>query len=251
MVVTALMNAVVADGESDGDGDGDGDGHGHGHARALLRSASIRRMEDLRAGDQVLVMDETAGVVRTDRVSINLHLQDTGAEYGGVTFHHGKGQLSVTDEHVVILNGLPAPTHSARMGDRLRVVEWCSGGTTDTKGAKSHVVTIEHPQSIRCTGMTTAVTVTVAGISRWKGGIINPITHSGRILAATATSVVSAAAGQPAGAGAVFAGFTLATTVIDSPGQVQLVVTAAPSFLKLGSLLFPAQFQRSALVEES
>jgi hypothetical protein len=223
-------------------------------------------MEDLRAGDQVFVLDEITGAIRADRISINLHLQDTGADYGGVTLHHGKGQLSVTDAHVVILNGRPAPAHSARKGDQLEVVEaaeWCGGGGTNgSKGTKPRALTTEQSKLTCMRQMRMAiVTVAVTGISRWKGGIINPLTHSGRILAATTTSVASSAlaadaadaAGQALGAGgdATFAGFTLATTVIDSPGQVQLAVTASPSFLKLGSLLFPDQFQGSVLVERS
>jgi hypothetical protein len=43
--------------------------------------------------------------------------------------------------------------------------------------------------------------------------------------------------------------FTLATTVINSPGNAALLLVSMPSFLKGASLMFPAEFQQSEHLE--
>jgi hypothetical protein len=180
----------------------------------------IRLMQDLRAGDKVMVMDERTGQVSIDRVSINLHLKDSSVSYNGITLHHEFGHLSVTDGHVVMINGVPMPAREAKLGDALQLVD-----ASDMRAGKS-------------------ISAQVTRISRWQGGIINPLTHSGRILAGPVA--VNSTFTPPYGGV-----FTAAATVIDSPYHVQLLVTSLPGLLKLASILFPSQLQRSALVERS
>ena len=83
----------------------------------VLLGAEKRLMVDLRAGDMVLAMDETTGRVYLDRVSINLHTRAGGGGDGGDGGYHGKGwgqegvtlvhshgEVSVTGNHVVLLD---------------------------------------------------------------------------------------------------------------------------------------------------
>lgn len=182
---------------------------------SLLGRAQVRMMRDLRAGDEVLTADERTGEIRTDRVSLNLHLQDTSVAYAGVTLYHASGHISVTLSHMIILNGRPTAARHAKVGDLLQVHH--------VSGA---VISLPALRSAR-----------ILQVSRWQGGIINPLTDSGRILAgpiAGKTNITS---------------FVLATTVLESPHNVQLLVTSMPSLLKLGSRAFPKQLQRSSVVE--
>jgi hypothetical protein len=167
-----------------------------------------------------MVMDERTGQVSIDRVSINLHLKDSSVSYNGITLHHEFGHLSVTDGHVVMINGVPMPAREAKLGDALQLVD-----ASDMRAGRT-------------------VSAQVTRISRWQGGIINPLTHSGRILAGPVA--VNSTFTPPYGGV-----FTAAATVIDSPYHVQLLVTSLPGLLKLASILFPSQLQRSALVERS
>jgi len=181
----------------------------------LLDGAVVRPMKDLRTGDRVLVLDKDSGQVRVDRVSINLHVSDERQTYYGVTLHYAMGQLSVTDKHMVDINGQPRPAHSARPGDILRVID------LDSDNGSSKVVSVP-----------------IMLISRWEGGIINPLTHGGYILAGTNSIKTSPGVG-----------FALAATVVDSPHNVLLTVATLPSTLKLSSLIFPEQLQASGFVE--
>lgn len=187
-------------------------------------------MASLVAGDRVLVMDEETGGVRVDRVSVNLHAREPeGAEHDGVALHYrlldGEGEgadrvLELTASHVVFANGVPVAAEAVRVGDTLTV----------------HV----HAASASA-GTATAV---VTRLGTWRGGITNPLTHTGRILAGS-TTTTSSSTGINAGGKT----FVAATTVLDSPLQVQLAICWMPNLLKAGSVLFPKQFQASEAVE--
>jgi len=93
----------------------------------------------------------------------------------------------------------------------------------------------------------------VTAVGAWRGGIINPLTHSGRILAgapsapASASPSASSAASVPPSA----LSFALTTTVFHSPGGSLLHMATMPSFFKLGSLLFPTEIQASRVIESA
>jgi len=101
----------------------------------------------------------------------------------------------------------------------------------------------------------------VSRISRWRGGIINPLTHSGRVLAANpaANSRSSSPTADPSGKPKVTQvvqvhavpakAFILASTVFASPGNALKTMASMPSLFKLGSILFPNQLQESIVVE--
>jgi len=179
-------------------------------------TTTVRRMDSLAAGDRVLVVDEVTGEVAVDRVSINLHLRDTRKDYTGVTLHYtnaegtANGELSLTRPHVVMVNGRAEAAGKVQVGDTMTVVH--------------------HPSS-------SPVPVRVTRIGTWKGGIVNPLTHTGRILAGATHNK--------------YPTFALATTVLDSPHQVQLTLVSMPSVLKIGSWLFPAQLQQSQMAEDA
>merc|ERR1719198_2411928 len=179
----------------------------------LMAGSEVRSMESLRAGDKVLVADPLTGEVYVDRVSINLHVRDTFT-HSGVTLTHTNGEVSVTDEHMMLLaDGTVVAANNIKVGDMMLQLDRSSISTSDLSAVR------------------------VIAISRWEGGIINPLTHSGRILAG--------------GAAGDSGSFVLATTVFASPGGVLLTMATMPSFFKLGSLLFPEQLQDSRLVEWS
>jgi len=175
-----------------------------------------KRMAALAAGDEVLVVDEATGVQYFDRVSINLHTRDNTQDHEGVTLHYdGGNQLSVTHTHLLVANGKAVPAHNVKVGDTMTVVKLMTGGSTSN-----------------------ASTVTITHVEPWTGGIINPITHTGRILA-----------GAGASDGISGSTFVLATTTLESPLNVQLTLVSLPSVMKLGSLMFPRQLQDSHIVE--
>lgn len=127
----------------------------------------------------------------------------------------------MTDEHMMLLaDGTPVAAQDIKVGDTMLVL-----------GASS--------------APTSASRVKVTAIGRWKGGIINPLTHSGTILASSPSRAEFAGAGV----GHTSTSFVLATTVFASPGDALLTMTRMPSFFKLGSFLFPRQLQDSRLVE--
>jgi len=190
--------------------------------RSIMASAVPRPMALLRAGDKVLVSDPETGRVYADRVSINLHTRDRSQAHTGVVLRHEKGVVSVTDDHLMLVarNGEAGGRSDAIVpAGRLKVGDELIQAGTD------------HASK-------------VLEITRWRGGIINPLTHSGRILAAAATpsSAPGSAAPDPAS-------FVLATTFLASPGNVLGTLVVVPSFFKLGSLLFPQQLQDSATID--
>merc|ERR1711990_1026743 len=177
------------------------------------------RMADLRAGDRVLALDIPTGRLYVDYVSFNLHVKDTSSEHTGVTLHHAQGQLSVTLHHVVIISGRPLAAHGAKPGDLLQIIELVDKGRL--KNVKSAPIT---------------------RISRWQGGIINTLTGSGYVLAGSAHANISES-------GSAVQAFAAATTVIDSPHHVQLLLTEMPTLLKLASAWYPRRFQQSDAIE--
>jgi len=197
-----------------------------------------RRMDELKAGDRVLVMDETTGELSVDRVSINLHLRDARKDYEGVTLHYSsgkaevgdsvsdvRGELSLTPNHVLVANGRAVPAARVKVGDVMTVVT--------------------HPVSSSSSSHPLSVPVRVTRVGAWTGGIINPLTHTGRILAGASGLV------EQDDKKLSRSSFALATSVLESPHQVQFTLVSMPSVLKAASFLFPVQFQQSELVESA
>lgn len=186
-------------------------------------------MASLVAGDRVLVMDEETGGVRVDRVSVNLHTREPeGAEHDGVALHYrlleGEGEgadrlLELTASHVVFANGVPVAAEAVHVGDTLTVHVYAASASSGT------------------------ATAVVTRVGTWRGEITNPLTHTGRILAGSSSTT------SRTGSNADGKTFVAATTVLDSPLQVQLAICWMPNLLKAGSVLFPEQFQASEAVE--
>lgn len=127
--------------------------HGDGRARsAAMRAGELVRMEALRAGDHVLSVD-AAGSLHADRVFINAHLDDDRATAPFLTLHYPGGALSITVGHTAWVEGRGlVSAHALSVGDGLRL--------------RSGVRTVER-------------------ITQSSGRIINPVTVSGYILAAS------------------------------------------------------------------
>lgn len=88
-------------------------------------------------------------------------------------------------------------------------------------------------------------------IEPWQGGIINPLTRSGRILAGHSYRRSSSSGSGSGDGDSERLRFVVATTVFDSPHQALYTMATMPSFFKLGSFLFPQQLQASSVVHAS
>jgi hypothetical protein len=268
---------ATADATTRSEGECDGEREVEEEARLIARSRVVR-MASLRSGDQVLAMDERTGRVFVDRVSINLHIgadsfgrrvvrsanapgarasvmsPDGNGNQEGVTIRHDRGEVSVTSDHVVLVDGAFIAAGEARVGQIVSVVVPSAGGGVAVK-AKARILEI----------------------TEWTAGVVSPLTHSGRILAgglwqhhrharthmqqrySAINRGISNSSSNDNGSGTTersrvsvdaFA-FTLVSTALSSPGNVQLLLIAMPSAMKLASVLFPAQVQRSFVVEQA
>jgi len=157
-----------------------------------------------------------------------LHLRDESKRYSGVRLTHKHGSLDLTPDHMVFVNGRPTAASNAKAGDLLQVLILRSGSSS-------------------------TITTPITSVSSWQGGIINPITNSGRILAgaplAPAPDKGSEGTAEGGDVGVRGSSFTLATTVINSPGNAALLLVSMPSFLKGASLMYPAEVQQSEHIE--
>mmetsp|Transcript_32569 Transcript_32569/g.71466 ORF Transcript_32569/g.71466 Transcript_32569/m.71466 type:complete len:394 (+) Transcript_32569:66-1247(+) len=116
-------------------------------------------MSSLRAGD--LVLSQSAAEPSISRVIVNQHVE---SDHTSVLMHmkHSKGSLSVTADHVVLVDGEFMPARVVKAGSKLALAD---GGHVE----------VEH-------------------VARSRGGIINPITSDGKILAAGPTGLPVVAA---------------------------------------------------------
>jgi len=173
---------------------------------------------DLRGGDKVLAIDPRTGKVFVDRVSVNLHLHDERSDNRGVTLHlDGGSSVSVTDHHSMLMADTrtlkSVPAHQLKVGDRIPVTR------TNTAGA-------------RIQNTKTAV-LPIIRVERWRGGIINPLTHSGLILVVSSSGDI-----------------VITTTVLHATHSLQRTLIALPfTVLKLASWLFPVRIQQSEFIQ--
>jgi len=131
--------------------------------------------------------------------------------YPMLTFSHSLGNITVTPNHVLVLADGTMLSASS-----VRVGQRMRA-LTDSGSARAEVeVSVQH-------------------ISATSRQIINPLTHGATILAA-------GSAHEPA---------VLATTVLQSPDNVQVTIVRMPSLFKLNSWLFPEQMQASQRIEDS
>ncbi|KAG1666190.1 hypothetical protein FOA52_012037 [Chlamydomonas sp. UWO 241] len=155
-------------------------------------------MSKLRAGDRVLSMD-ASGAVFTDRVVRNQHVGDTSTNHILLQLRHSTGMLEVTPEHAVYVDGAFMAASSARIGGRM--------------------------------SMASGKEATITAITRTTGGIINPITASGTILAGADGAAV------------------LAGSMPFFAGNYGMRLVALPGPWKMVSALMPDAFQASLLLE--
>jgi hypothetical protein len=121
--------------------------------------------------------------------------------------------MLVADSHT--LKSVPA--HQLQVGDRIPI--------TRTKTAGAHIQDTK-----------TAV-LPITRVERWRGGIINPLTHSGLIL-------VVSSSGEHI--------IIITTTVLHATHSLQRTLIALPvTVLKLASWLFPVRFQQSGFIQRA
>ena len=126
---------------------------GSSTAAAAGAGAAVRvPMTSLLAGDYVLTVAED-GMPAFARVLFNQH-REAVATSALLTIHHEGGSISLTPDHVVEIDGVLTAAREARAGSRLR-------------GAMSNLAALE-----------------VTRVVSSHGGVVNPMTASGTILAA-------------------------------------------------------------------
>jgi len=108
-------------------------------------TAALVPMSELVAGD--LVLAEKGGALHIERVVVNQHRETSVQVSALLTLVHAAGSLVVTPDHLVWLDGSFAPARTATVGATL------SNG------------------------------LTVEAIEKHSGGVVNPITAGGAILA--------------------------------------------------------------------
>lgn len=113
------------------------------------KGAALALMKTLTAGDVVLAAD-AAGTLSLERVIVNQHKANTVAS-ALLEVHHSAGVLSLTPDHVLLVDGAFVPARNAKPGSALTL-------------ANGEAATVER--------VTTA-----------RGDIINPLTTSGTIVA--------------------------------------------------------------------
>jgi hypothetical protein len=122
-------------------------------------------MTDLRAGDRVLTVDPASGATVSTRVIVNQHVHQSSLSEL-LTVSYANGSISLTPDHVLSVDGEMA---SAR---------------TISPGAKLSMPTLEGDLQ----------QIVVESVVKSTGGIINPLTASGTILAAADGAPVLATA---------------------------------------------------------
>jgi len=130
-------------------------------------TASKVLMTELRAGDHVLTADTVSGAMLATRVIVNQHVvQPAGILSELLTVHYAKGSIALTPDHVISINGQMASAKTITPGSTLAM--------PNADGGFSNVV--------------------VEAVTKSTGGIINPLTTTGTILAAADGEPVLASA---------------------------------------------------------
>jgi len=128
--------------------------------------ASRVLMTELRAGDHVLTVDPASGEPVATRIVVNQHIKPSNVVSEVLTVHHADGSIAVTPDHVVSVDGEFASANTIAPGSTLAMPT-----------AEGHLRR-----------------VAVEAVTKSTGGIINPLTASGTILAATDGAAVLASA---------------------------------------------------------
>lgn len=111
--------------------------------------AELVQMTSLVSGDVVLTSSESG--LALDRVVVNQHTR-SHAVHSLLTLHHSSGYIECTPDHVLLVDGIFVPARHATIGSKLSLAD---GGEA-----------------------------TIERVVASSGGIINPVTTSGTILAA-------------------------------------------------------------------
>lgn len=175
------------------------------------------KIDELRTGDYALAMNPATGTVFGDRVWSNMHLRSEELA-PLIEIKHPLGQLTVTPDHLLYVDGEYKPARSVVVGSTMMITTL----STEQAGSKISSVIVESVDATK------------------RGRVANPLTHSGLLLIAAGAGAES---GGEAGVG------LLATSVLDAPNNMMFTFCWLPGFGKLASLLFPDAFQDSATVE--
>jgi len=159
------------------------------------------KMEDVSVGKYVVAVDEEELIA--DRVWANLHMADD-TTHNLLEIQHEFGSLSLTPDHMLIADGILTAARHVQSGQLLRTSEDMSKKFVDSKVLK---------------------------VSQKIGRIVNPITHSGFIVATNNRVAVSA------------------STISESVDNVMLDAARFQSLGKVASVMYPAQFQACSTVE--
>ena len=183
--------------------------------------ASLVPMVALSAGDTVLAAD-AEGTLSLERIVVNQHKGNTRTS-SFIELHHSAGILTLTPDHVLVIDGSFAPSRDAMPGSTLTL----AGGT---------LATVKH-------------------LANTFGAITNPVTASGTILAAGLTGEPVVAATHPEWSAAFMMSrqaplplFYALSATFPATTQAYYEAVLEPLFDALGHHLQPAALTASTLI---
>eukprot|EP00928_Gymnodinium_smaydae_P073477 TRINITY_DN56676_c0_g1_i1.p1 TRINITY_DN56676_c0_g1~~TRINITY_DN56676_c0_g1_i1.p1 ORF type:complete len:555 (-),score=55.69 TRINITY_DN56676_c0_g1_i1:98-1708(-) len=189
----------------------------------------VTELAALRSGSYVLAANSPSGRIFVDRVWKNLHTRDN-VKRDMIEIIFTDGSLVVTPNHVLYINGKPSAARDLMPGDYL---DRAAVGPTD-----HDLSNWQQQEPLR-----------VVTVRRSRDFLINPLTHSGRLLVASGPQPLSKNTDLSL-EHALQRGMVLATTVVESPGDVLLNAAAMPRLGKLAAMLFPDAAEASSAAEE-
>jgi hypothetical protein len=185
-------------------------------------AAILVLMKTLAAGDIVLAANADTGALSIERVIVNQHRAHTRMS-SFVELHHSAGTLTLTPDHVLLVNGAFAAARDAKPGSTLTLA--------GNKGAVVQRVTLTH------------------------GAVINPVTASGTVMAADGAGEPVIAATHPEWSApfmmsskARYSLFYCLATAFPTIVQAYYDAVVEPAFETFGPYLKPATLTSSAFV---
>eukprot|EP00928_Gymnodinium_smaydae_P058072 TRINITY_DN4128_c0_g1_i1.p1 TRINITY_DN4128_c0_g1~~TRINITY_DN4128_c0_g1_i1.p1 ORF type:complete len:499 (+),score=56.14 TRINITY_DN4128_c0_g1_i1:71-1567(+) len=203
---------------------------------------TITKLDELRTGDYVLSAMNPNGEIFADRVWKNLHLHEFSAPHEMLEIRHERGSLVVSPNHILYVNGTLRAAHAVRPGSVLHFsdVNFDVSGGQGTRG----------DPGVRMAATCGKETV-VLQVNRVLDALINPLTHSGRLLVGARKQARLGRALESSEIGTYLREMVLSTTVVESPWNTLLAAAQLPRLGKLSSYALPDALHNSKLAEDT
>eukprot|EP00928_Gymnodinium_smaydae_P058073 TRINITY_DN4128_c0_g1_i2.p1 TRINITY_DN4128_c0_g1~~TRINITY_DN4128_c0_g1_i2.p1 ORF type:complete len:492 (+),score=78.23 TRINITY_DN4128_c0_g1_i2:80-1555(+) len=203
---------------------------------------TITKLDELRTGDYVLSAMNPNGEIFADRVWKNLHLHEFSAPHEMLEIRHERGSLVVSPNHILYVNGTLRAAHAVRPGSVLHF----SDASFDVSGGQG----TRGDLGVR-TDATCGKETVVLQVNRVLDALINPLTHSGRLLVGARAHARLGRALEISEIDAYLREMVLSTTVIESPWNTLLAAAQLPRLGKLFSYALPDALHKSKLADDA